>query len=162
MSKTRQVQAADLLALLALNNTGVPNVNGLDEAELARLVSMSTIARTAILDGTLAGLMLAMRPGQPYHSVNYQWFSERYDEFLYVDRIIVATSRRGTGIGTALYRDVFDYATKHRIPRVLCEVNLEPPNPGSLRFHHRLGFTAIGQQRTENGTKLVTLLTKEL
>jgi predicted GNAT superfamily acetyltransferase len=26
-----------------------------------------------------------------------------------------------------------------------CEVNVEPPNPGSLRFHERIGFAEVGQ-----------------
>jgi hypothetical protein len=37
-------------------------------------------------------------------------------------------------------------------------VNLEPPNPGSLRFHHRMGFQDVETQTTKGGTVVVQLL----
>jgi predicted GNAT superfamily acetyltransferase len=42
-----------------------------------------------------------------------------------------------------------------------CEVNLEPPNPGSLRFHHRIGFTEVGQHSPQQDY-LVSMLSKNL
>jgi predicted GNAT superfamily acetyltransferase len=41
------------------------------------------------------------------------------------------------------------------------EVNLEPRNDGSLRFHDRLGFVEVGQQVSGSG-KLVSLMAKTL
>lgn len=38
------------------------------------------------------------------------------------------------------------------------EVNVDPPNPGSLRFHDRLGFTEVGRQATKGDTVTVALL----
>jgi predicted GNAT superfamily acetyltransferase len=101
-------------------------------------------------------------PGVGYPSENYRWFSERYDSFVYVDRIVVSEQARNKGVGVELYRLVAEHATKNGAPRILCEVNLEPPNPGSLRFHKRIGFAEVGEQRTQGGTYLVTLLAKEL
>ena len=43
-----------------------------------------------------------------------------------------------------------------------CEVNLEPPNPGSLRFHHRIGFTEVGQSIPEYANYRVSYLSKSL
>jgi predicted GNAT superfamily acetyltransferase len=34
---------------------------------------------------------------------------------------------------------------------VLCEVNIMPPNPGSIRFHKRFDFEECGSQFTEAG-----------
>ncbi|MHB1091087.1 MAG: hypothetical protein ACYC06_04325 [Ilumatobacteraceae bacterium] len=42
-----------------------------------------------------------------------------------------------------------------------CEVNLQPPNPDSLRFHQRLGFGEVGQQESKPGL-IVSLLAKRL
>ena len=47
-------------------------------------------------------------------------------------------------------------------PWLLCEVNVRPLNAGSLRFHHRIGFTEVGQQDTDGGRKTVSLLAKPL
>jgi hypothetical protein len=40
-----------------------------------------------------------------------------------------------------------------------CEVNLEPPNLGSIRFHERIGFTEVGQHSPQQGY-VVSLLQK--
>jgi len=34
------------------------------------------------------------------------------------------------------------------------EVNADPPNEGSLRFHARLGFVEVGQQDTPYGIRV--------
>ena len=43
-----------------------------------------------------------------------------------------------------------------------CEVNLKPPNPGSIVFHQQLGFAEVDQQETEQGAKRVSLMVKTL
>jgi Predicted acetyltransferase, GNAT superfamily len=45
---------------------------------------------------------------------------------------------------------------------VTCEVNLEPPNPGSLAFHHREGFRDLDTQATKGGAVVVQLMAKEI
>jgi hypothetical protein len=43
-----------------------------------------------------------------------------------------------------------------------CEVNTAPPNPGSQRFHTRLGFVGIGEQIFEAGSKSVRYYSRPL
>ena len=116
---------------------------------------MATFALAAFdRTGAFAGFCLTMAPGADYESLNYQWFSSRYEEFTYLDRIVVSSASRNEGLGAALYAEL-----ELRIagtPRwLLCEVNVKPLNEGSLRFHRRIGFTEVGQQDTEGGTKRV-------
>ena len=47
-----------------------------------------------------------------------------------------------------------------RVPRLACEVNLEPPNEPSMRFHERHGFARVGEQPVDG--KIVAMLVKEL
>ena len=35
--------------------------------------------------------------------------------------------------------------------RVVCEINVEPPNPGSIAFHVALSFVELAQMRLGNG-----------
>ena len=42
-----------------------------------------------------------------------------------------------------------------------CEVNTMPPNPGSMRFHERLGFSQVGTQ-TFQADYAVTYLARRL
>ncbi|WP_130343931.1 GNAT family N-acetyltransferase [Herbihabitans rhizosphaerae] len=153
----RAIEPADLAQLLVMNNDAAPAVNELDLPRLAELVTQSEVATAAVVDGDLRGMLLALRPGEPYDSANYRWFSERYDDFLYVDRVIVSEQWRGGGVGDVLYRDLLERADG-LVGQIACEVNLEPPNPGSLRFHHKRGFAEVGQQPTGEGGKLVSLM----
>jgi hypothetical protein len=35
-----------------------------------------------------------MKPGLPYGSTNYQWFCDKYDDFIYLDRVAFTESLR--------------------------------------------------------------------
>ncbi|RFA14950.1 hypothetical protein B7R21_05870 [Subtercola boreus] len=151
----------DLPALLAMNNDAVPAVNHLDEEGLGKLVALSHRAVAVVHEGdpaTPVGFALAMLPGAAYASENYRWFEARSGSFLYVDRIVVGGRARGQGLGRVLYDDLFAVARAARCAEMFCEVNLEPPNPGSLVFHSRLGFEQLDTQQTKGGSVVVSLL----
>ena len=40
------------------------------------------------------------------------------------------------------------------VDHLALEVNADPPNEGSLRFHARLGFVEVGQQDTPYGIRV--------
>jgi len=111
--------------------------------------------------GGIDGFYITFRPGASYESQNYRWFSERYAEFEYLDRIVVVESARGGGLGAGLYAEL-EARIAGEVSVLLCEVNVKPPNEGSLRFHHRLGFREVGQQDTEGGAKRVSMLAKPI
>ena len=154
----RDLLATDLAVVEAINNANVPAVGEADAAKLARLLEQSVVALAATIDDDLVGFCLVLGPGADYGSVNYRWFAERYDDFVYLDRVAVDESARNRGVGAALYAEVERRASA---PWFLLEVNLRPRNDGSLRFHHRLGFAEVGQQETDYGV-LVSLLAKPL
>jgi predicted GNAT superfamily acetyltransferase len=145
--------------LLAINNAEVPAVGVLDEGELDRLLEQSCVSLVATLDGDdPAGFCVVLPPGADYGSVNYRWFSERYDDFVYLDRVAIAPSAQGRGLGRALYDEV-----ERRVDAAwfTLEVNVRPRNDGSLAFHDRLGFAEVGQQDTPYGA-CVSLMAKRL
>ena len=100
-----------------------------------------------ILDGGhvshMLGFVICLPPQTTYGSLNYAWFNQRYDAFLYVDRIAVAEHQRNRGVGSILYEQVIANASKQSVP-VAAEVNRLPPNPGSMRFHDRFNFIKVG------------------
>ena len=158
---TRDIDATDLTPLLTMNNRAIPAVNLLDAAELLDLVSMAHAAVIVVDDeapDTPLGLVVTLAAGNDYESENYRWFEERGGDFLYVDRIVVAEGMRGRGLGQLLYERVFAEAELAGLTEVTCEVNLDPPNPGSLAFHDRLGFVQLGEQVTKGGSVTVALL----
>lgn len=143
----RPVVAADIEILARLNNAAVPAVTPADEAHMARLVAAAALAWAVERHDDLVAFVLLFGPGADYDSPNYGWFCDRYDDFLYVDRIVVADGARGSGLGALLYDEVAAEAGRRGAPAVAAEVNLVPPNPGSSRFHRRAGFEQVGVQR---------------
>lgn len=155
--RIRDVVEADLDALVAINNLAYPAVPVTPRDELAALRAAAASAVVAD-DGSAAGFIIALGEGLGPTGENYDWFAARYQRFSYVDRVVVAERGRGAGIGRALYRRVLEDAVAAGRDTLLCEVNLDPPNPGSLRFHGRLGFEEVGRQRTKGGSVEVVML----
>ncbi len=153
----RDANAADLERIVALNAMFVAETSAMDLARLQQLHALAFHHRVAMIDGEVAGFLLAMRDGAAYANDNFEWFAARYPRFVYVDRIVVAAAAAGTGIGRRLYDDLFDRARQLGIGVVACEYNLEPPNPVSKAFHDKFGFSEVGKQHTAGGTKLVSL-----
>jgi uncharacterized protein len=154
----RFLDHADSSRVVALNNDAIPAVGALDEAGLAHLVEQSVLALGVERNGALAGFCLVLAPGADYGSVNYRWFSDRYDDFAYLDRVVIDPAARGRGLGRELYEHV-ERTTE--APWFCLEVNLRPRNDDSLAFHAALGFVEVGQQETDYGA-LVSMQAKRL
>ena len=151
----RPVVADDLGRLLEINQANVPAVGSIDADRMAFIVGESPIALAVEHDDGLAGFCLVLGPHSSYDSVNYRWFTERYDRFMYLDRVAVDVSARGRGLGTLLYDEVGRLMSERRdVEHLALEVNVDPPNDGSLRFHARLGFVEVGQQDTPYGIRV--------
>ncbi|HEX4984052.1 MAG TPA: GNAT family N-acetyltransferase [Ilumatobacteraceae bacterium] len=158
----RLLTPTDLDRVLTINESGVPGVGPIDAARLEHLVDESCMTLVATVDGPIAeivaGFCIVLGPGADYGSVNYRWFSERYDDFVYLDRVAIAPEFQGRGLGRALYDEV---ERRAEAAWFTLEVNLRPRNDGSLAFHERLGFVEVGQLETDYGY-LVSLMAKPL
>lgn len=159
--RLRVMRPADLTAVAALNAAAAPAVNLLSEDELAALHRMCDVALVAAnREREIIAFLLSLGMGQPYESENYRWFEARGVRHQYIDRIVVAGSAKGTGVGRALYESVFERARERGVTEVTTEVQLDPPNPGSVTFHEHLGFHRIAEQRTRGGSVRVALLAR--
>ena len=151
--------ASDIDAALELNNLNAPAVGEIDRTTLEFLIEHSLYS-FAIGTDTLHAFCITFAPGAPYTSVNYQWFSKEYSDFVYLDRIVVSETMRNNSLGAKLYAAVEQRMLKDRCAPILtCEVNLIPPNTGSIRFHNRIGFREVGQQDSKPGLT-VSMLAK--
>ncbi|WP_062390178.1 GNAT family N-acetyltransferase [Demequina iriomotensis] len=159
--RLRVMRPADIPAVTALNAAAAPAVNLLTEAELESLHSMCDVALVAT-DRTrsVIAFLLSLGMGEPYESENYRWFEARGVRHQYIDRIVVAESAKGTGVGRALYESVFERARERGATEVTTEVQLDPPNPGSVTFHEHLGFQRVAEQHTRDGAVHVALLAR--
>ena len=158
----RNVRSDELAFLLALNQSNLPHVGSISLIEMQHLHSQAVYFRVAELKGQPIGFLIAFDPQAEYDSLNFLWFKNRYSDFVYVDRIVIAAEARRKGMALALYRDLEDFAAQRHIPLMTCEYNLRPPNEISRQFHHRYGFKEVGTQETENGKKTVSLQIKQV
>ena len=145
--------------LLVLNNTHARELSWLEPERLQHLVQHAFLARRI---GNLDAFMLALDQDTPYDSPNFLWFRARYPRFVYVDRIVVASTARGRGCARQLYHDLFEHAARAGHERVVCEVNAHPPNPESDAFHTALGFVEVGSVSIHNDSKTVRYLLRAL
>jgi uncharacterized protein len=150
----------DASITLQLNNTHPKETSELDLARLNTLLSMACYARG--IDQGKTAFLIALDHTAPYQNPNFAWFKSAYQSFVYIDRVIVAESARGRGIARLLYEDLFAAAHSTGVPRVVCEVNSEPPNPASDAFHLAMGFEKVGHAVLYNGAKTVNYFAKNL
>ena len=134
-----------LPTLLEVNREHVPDVGEIGLEQLARFAEIARRFSWVEEEQDPVAFCIALDRDADYDSPNFLWFRERRESFLYVDRIAVAERATGRRFGRKLYEDLFEYARAHRFPSVTCEVNLEPRNERSLRFHETLGFVPVGE-----------------
>jgi len=153
----RRASSSDFSAVLALNEESVRFLSPLAPERLVALDREAELHVVMEEAGAVVAFLLALREGATYDSINYQWFAGRYRKFLYVDRVVVSQSRQGGGAGRLLYDHAFAHARATSVPVVTCEYDVDPPNPGSERFHTRFGFREVGRQVVAGGKKSVSL-----
>jgi hypothetical protein len=157
----RDVRENELDSVLALNNAAGTTILPLDAARMREFFQQAAYFRVAEADGHLAGFLIGLREDAAYASPNFRWFRDRYEQFLYIDRIVVAQRYRGIGLGRVFYADVISYA-EVRVPLLACEVFLEPRDDVSVLFHGTYGFQEVGQQLMPGVHRRVSLLAKDL
>ena len=162
MVTIRRYTPSDLAALHAINQASTPGVSSETQADLGKWIGLSTCLVAEDADGTPLGSLTLIEAGTlDYPSANLRWCEANCEDFIYVDRIAVAETARGQKVGEALYAAAFEaYASK--AGQITCEVNRQPPNPGSQRFHERLGFVQIGSNIFVPGEKEVIYYARPL
>ena len=155
----RNIESADLARVLEINTANTPGVSELTMSELE--TDITNCLHALAIDnehGEVCAFCITFAPDAPDAGANHRWFAERYKSFVYLDRIAIDSKNKNRGLGALLYQTVEQRmlnSAKHSL--LCCEVNLEPPNPGSLRFHQRIGFTEVGQRGDGNAYRVVLL-----
>lgn len=152
------MRRSELDEVFVINQANVPAVGEETRASLEEIFDVCHINLVAETDGRVAGFCMVMPPGTTYGSPNYLYFCDRYDDFVYLDRVAISSPFQSRGIGRELYAEVERRTTARFFT---LEVNVKPRNDGSLRFHAREGFVEVDQQETRPG-KIVSLMVKEL
>jgi hypothetical protein len=162
MFKLREVTISDLEEIRKINEAAIPAVNTVSIEEFLWFLERRLYFKVSVDEKEqVCGFLLVLPTGLDYESINYKWFSKNFSSFAYIDRIAIKEEFRSKGIGKSLYLDLEQYVEKD-IKRIACEFNIKPENPISKNFHEGLEYKRVGIQLTENDTKEVSLMIKEI
>ena len=156
-TRLRPITPDDHAAVVALNDRHVELTAPMDEARLAELAAAAEHADVIDVDGQFAGFVITFTAGAAYDGAHFAWFGERYDDYCYLDRIVIDEQFQRRGLGTFVYDAVESGCAR---PVLALEVNIDPPNEPSLAFHRARGFIEVGVEGTDDHR--VVLMTKQL
>ena len=147
----------DLPRVVNLNQDALPAVSSITLDDMIHFLEIVDYFRVIKINSNIIGFLIALTPGKDYQSPNYKWFEKQYSQFMYVDRIVIDPAFQGQGLGWGFYDDLKIFSHGFA-PIMTCEVNMIPPNKGSILFHEKYGFEQVGTQKTEGGNKEVSLM----
>jgi predicted GNAT superfamily acetyltransferase len=145
--------------LLALNNAHAEELSFMTAEAFHGLLAA---AHVALAEESGLALLVAFRDDSTYDNPNFHWLKLRYHSFLYIDRVVVSEEARGRGLARQLYEALEARAAEEARGRMVCEINLEPQNLPSEKFHETLGFRPVGSQVLADAKKTVRYWSKEL
>jgi uncharacterized protein len=151
----RSPNADDDATMLALNNEFAVEISLLNIGSLQQLVASSFYVRIA---GQMDGFCIALDQDAKYQNLNFDWFRSKYPRVIYIDRVVVAAHARGQGIARRIYSDLKLAANNADNSVLCCEINIDPPNLASDRFHEAFGFVEVGRAFLADRAKTVRYL----
>jgi hypothetical protein len=142
----RLATSDDATAIVKINLASVTATSPMDEDRFHLLHDMSS--RTLVVEHSdqVVGFLIGFTDGSAYDSLNYRWFKDRLRHFFYVDRIVISRTCRRSGLGRRFYTQVEQWARTQGLHWLAAELNLQPSNPVSLKFHRDYGFLEVGTQ----------------
>lgn len=145
----RPIRQHDFDTIIELNQNALEGVGALDHEGLALLVKQADQALVCEDDGDVAGFVITLPPGSVYDSSRYDWFEERLEEYVYLDRVVVAREHRRKGVASRLYD-----AVEAEVPVAL---EVYDTNEPSLEFHRLRGYRQVGELEHAGKTNLMML-----
>jgi predicted GNAT superfamily acetyltransferase len=145
----RPIEHHDLDAIVDLNQAALEGVGPLDYESAALLVKQSDQALVLDDGGQVGGFVITLPTGATYESSRYEWFEDRLEEYVYLDRIVVAETHRRRGVASRLYD-----AVEAHLPVAL---EVYDTNEPSLEFHRRRGYRQVGELKHAGRRNLMLL-----
>ena len=132
--------------LYKLNQENTPEVGSIRSYKsFTSLLDISSINLLIEYKKQPVGFVICFRENLEYESLNYKFFNETKQKFLYIDRVVIQSDYRRMGFGTRVYRYIDGVAAKESLP-ICCEVNSIPLNQISFNFHAKNGFIKVGER----------------
>lgn len=153
---------SDLELVLQLNQAEAHIVKDLTPERQAWVSNEQCLCLGAYVNGEFAGFSMALPPSVEYGSPNYRWFGDRYDSFLYIDRVVVAKTFRGIGVAKNLVEETIIRARRSGVRMVCSEFDKKPLNQESCALHQSKSFKEVGLRVSSDGASVISMQSLEL
>ena len=155
--KIEQATKDDLKSILSLNQDSIPAVTSSNLEMMKHLLIICDYFKICKINGEIIGFLNALLPSKDYKSEHYKWFNDRYESFIYVDRIIFNESYQDQGDGTVFYDDLIN-SIKNTSLDITCEINTKPYNKQSINFHKKYGFKKVGRKDINSEKSVIYMI----
>ena len=105
----KSVTDSDLDFVLSLNQKSLSAVSHSNLEKMKHFLNISSYFKIMHINDIPVGFIIGLLPGKDYTSENYVWINERYNSFVYVDRIIIEKTYRNSGLGFYVYDHLAKY-----------------------------------------------------
>jgi len=153
----RDATKQDYDFILRINEENVDVLSPMDAEKLDFFFAKAEMVKIAEIEGNPAAFIIVLsEKAKDYQLKCYNWFSDRYSKFIYIDCIVIDKKYRHMGIGTLLYQMVFNHAKEIGTVIIAAGITTIPRNESSLRFHQEMGFHEVGAQDIRGGAVRVS------
>lgn len=154
------MEACDHAAVLAINAASWPAVSRLTQVEIDTLLTYGG-SHWVAEDSDAArvvGYLLSYPSESIYNDEEIRAFRAHITErFIYICQVALVPEWQRRGVGRALYDAVYREARRDGRPLICTEVNIDPPNDPSLRFHLGQSFQPLAELEVSSGFRVLML-----
>jgi predicted GNAT superfamily acetyltransferase len=119
-------------ALLDINNASASETSLMTPEKFDRMIVSARVA-TFIAPG--AAMLVAFEQGDDYDGGHFLWFRSRFEQFIYIDRVVVATHQRRLDSGVCCIRifsdEPSDWISLASSARLTRSRPIPPPTPST-------------------------------
>ena len=128
----KDIPKEDTLEILySLNQANTPEVGSLCSIdELKNLIELSALNFFLLDDEKIVGFIICFKEGSAYHSLNYKFFSDSENKFLYIDRVVIKKEYRRMGT----HLEPLPRGAVVKAPKIVRPVPPQKPKPKQTHY----------------------------
>jgi predicted GNAT superfamily acetyltransferase len=112
-------------------------------ADFVELLQACHLRLEDTAEGALRAFALGMSSHLPQAHFSLHWFLMRFENFLFLERLVVAPALRRKGLASALLERTLQWSRNEGLTMLCCQVHDRPANREAQAFVLSQGFKAI-------------------
>jgi len=151
----RKATEGDIPQIKLINDSESEWVGEESEDFFKRYLDISFFLVAINKQDEVIGFVMVMDGNEEYDSINFLWFKQKYNNFRYIDRIVIKEDYRLAGIADKLYNFVsVSMVEDNRRSFLVVKVSIEPLNLASKKFHLKKGFQKVGKLKDKKSCNM--------